>query len=148
MTPHRGVQAQGPLEQLIYISESVAPVASALQMSDILATARPNNRRDAITGALTAAAGRFIQIIEGPAASLDDLLARLRADTRHREVQIVARCPIDARDFPDWEMVSPRLAPDEIAVLADLLGRQDAGLDDYVPVLRRALARQGAVLDR
>ena len=148
MSLEKAERSSGPLEQLIYISESVAPVASALQMSDILATARPNNRRDAITGALTAADGRFIQIIEGPSASLDDLLSRLRADTRHREVQIVERRPVTVRAFPDWDMVSPRLAPDEIAALAALLVRAEAGLDAYVPVLRQALSRQDAVLDR
>lgn len=148
MTSHRGARPEGPLEQLIYISESVGPVASALQMSDILATARPNNRRDAITGALTAADGRFIQIIEGPAAALDDLLTRLKADTRHREVQIVERRPVGARDFAEWEMVSPRLAPNEIVAMTDLLAREDAGLDAYVPVFRQALGRQDALLDR
>ena len=55
-----------PLEQLIYASVSTPRVTSALQMSDILAVARPCNAKDGITGALTATRGRFVQIIEGP----------------------------------------------------------------------------------
>lgn len=102
MTP-RG----GGLEQLIYVSVAAGPVSSAMQMSDILAEARRNNARDGITGVLTAIDGRFLQIIEGCAAALDDLIARLREDDRHRDMRIMERRQVLGRNFASWDMVSP-----------------------------------------
>ena len=136
------------LEQLIYLSESVSPVASALAMSDILAVARPNNARDDITGALTATNGRFIQIVEGPAAALDDLMRRLASDTRHRVIEVLERRSVAARGFPTWDMVSPRLMAEEMTALDALMASEGAGLDDYIPVFTRALKRQEELLAR
>jgi hypothetical protein len=135
------------LEQLVYVSIAAVRVNSALQMSDLLAAARPNNARDGITGVLTAIDGRFIQIIEGDADMLDRLLVRLRADDRHRSVTVLDRRPVRARAFPGWEMVSPWLVATEIQVLAGLMDDEEARLDDYIPVLCRALGRQAALIE-
>ena len=134
------------LEQLVYASVSTPRVTSALQMSDILAVARPRNARDGVTGALTATDGRFIQIIEGPAGALDDLMARLDADRRHRAIEVLERRAVPKRAFAGWDMVSPRLVVDEAVALGELLGRADATLDDYIVVFTRALKRQDALL--
>ena len=138
--------ADEPLEQLLYASISTPRVTSALQMSDILAVARPNNARDQITGALTAANGRFIQIIEGPAAALDDLMARLGSDSRHQAIEVLGRRVIEQRAFAGWAMVSPRLMFDEAEALGALLNDEMAKLDDHIAVFLRALARQDALL--
>jgi len=135
------------LEQLVYLSIATVRVNSALQMSDLLAEARPNNARDGITGVLTAVDGRFIQIIEGSADVLDRLLVRLGTDPRHSGITVLARRRIRARAFPGWEMVSPRLVGSEIQAVAALLEAEDAGLDDYIPVLSRALGRQAALIE-
>lgn len=134
------------MDQLLYVSVGVVRVNSALQMADILAEARPNNARDGITGVLTAVDGRFIQVIEGAPERLDDLLRRLAEDRRHRDMIVLERRPIDERLFAGWEMVSPRLAPEETARLGDLLDADGAGLDDFVPLLAHAVARQADVL--
>lgn len=136
------------MEQLIYVSESVTTVTSAMAMSDILAVARPNNARDDITGVLTAADGRFIQIIEGPSAALDDLMARLSNDTRHRVMNVLERRSVPARTFPAWDMISPRLMAEEMTALTALLATRGTGLDDYIPVFISALERQDALLAR
>ena len=139
--------SDGPLEQLVYVSTAAIRVSSALQMADILATARPNNARDGITGALTAVDGRFIQIVEGARGALDHLLLRLLADERHRDVTVIQRRDIRARAFPEWDMVSPRLIAAETQALSALLDDEAAGLDDYIPVLSRAIGRQAALLE-
>jgi len=141
-------EAGGGLEQLIYISVAEGPAESAMQMSDILEEARPNNARDGITGALTAVDGRFLQIIEGPPAKLDDLLGRLGKDARHRDLDILERRQVLGRDFPGWDMVSPRLMPAEVNKLAVLLDEDRRDLDAYAPVFVEALMRQGAVLEQ
>lgn len=136
-----------PLEQLVYVSIGVIRVNSALQMADILATARPNNARDGITGALTAVDGSFIQIIEGARGALDHLLLRLMTDDRHRDLTVLERRSIRKRAFPGWDMLSPRLAVAEAQALSALLNDDQAGLDDFIPVMSRALGRQAALIE-
>ena len=135
------------LEQLVYVSRSVRGVTSAIGMSDILAEARPNNARDGITGCLTAIDGRFVQVIEGEADKLDDLINRLLRDERHTELRVLERRGIRERTFPDWDMLSPVLVTAEIDDLRFLM-RDDspAGLDAFVGPLLKALTRQSEVL--
>ncbi|MBU1347946.1 MAG: BLUF domain-containing protein [Alphaproteobacteria bacterium] len=140
-------EADREVTQLLYVSVSTADVSSGLQMSDILAEARPANARDDITGVLTAVSGRFVQIIEGEAKALDGLLVRLGGDRRHTDIRIRERRTVRHRMFGDWDMVSPRLAPVEILQIGMLIDDDDAGLDEFADALRRALNRQGAVIE-
>lgn len=133
--------------QLVYRSHSRDGAASALQMSDILSQARPLNARDGITGVLTVVDGTFVQIIEGTEAAVDDLLKRLLRDPRHSDVQVIDRRVSSRRLFADWDMVSPRLASDELAIVALLLQDEGARLADYGATLSRAVQRQDALLE-
>jgi len=135
------------VEQLVYVSRSVRSVNSAIGMSDILAEARPNNARDGITGCLTAIDGRFVQVIEGEADKLDDLLNRLLRDDRHTDMRVLERRTVDTRAFPQWDMLSPVLVTTEIDNLRHLM-RDDTGggLEDFIGPLQTALARQTEVL--
>lgn len=135
------------MEQLVYVSRSVRAVSSAIAMSDILAEARPNNARDGITGCLTAIDGRFVQVIEGEAGKLDDLINRLLRDERHTELRVLERRAVAERAFPQWDMLSPVLVTAEIDDLRRLM-RDDSGgrLDDFIGPLKTALARQSEVL--
>lgn len=136
-----------PLIQLVYRSVSTRGAASALQMSDILAQARPRNAQLGITGVLTAVDGQFVQIIEGPEAGIDILLAKLALDPRHTAMWVLERRPIGERAFGDWEMVSPRLAGLEAAQVALLLSVEAEEIDQFVPVLKEGIRRQEAVLE-
>lgn len=133
--------------QLLYRSESLNGADSALQMSDILVEARPNNARHDITGVLTAVGGNFVQIVEGPENAIDGLLARLLRDRRHRHLVVLERRSAVSRAFGDWDMVSPRLAPTELALMTLMLADERAGIDDYAMVLLAAVTHQEAVLE-
>lgn len=135
------------LAQLIYRSTSVTGAASALQMSDILAQARPRNARLGVTGVLTAIEGEFVQIIEGPEAGITALLASLELDRRHRHLRVLERRYVETRAFGDWEMVSPRLAPLEASQVALLLSADVTEIATYIPLLQHAIAHQDAVLE-
>jgi hypothetical protein len=132
----------GALVQLIYRSVSVHGVSSALQMSDILAQARPRNAQLGITGALTAINGDFLQVIEGPRASIDTLLVSLQRDARHTDIRVLEDRPITARAFGGWDMVSPKLIGLDIAQLALLLSVDAQDIDQYIPFLLEAIRRQ------
>lgn len=141
------MEADGDTEQLVYVSTCRHHIASAMEMSDILAQSRPANARDGITGVLTAVQGRFVQIIEGGSAALDGLMVRLLRDERHSNLTILERRAPPRRAFGDWDMVSPKLVPGEIALLELLLDDPNVGLDDLIPTLARAVTHQEAVLE-
>ena len=142
-----GVTEHGALAQLVYRSTSVSGVTSALEMSDILAEARPRNALLGITGVLTAVDGMFVQLIEGPVPSIDGLLVRLGEDRRHTDLQVMDRRLTHDRAFADWDMVSPRFAPTEITALSKLLSSGAPAIDDVVEILTLAVKRQDAILE-
>lgn len=91
------------LETLIYVS-AAAPDFDEAGIDGLLADARRRNARNGITGVLLYAEGGFLQVLEGPPEALDETMARIRKDDRHKGIIEVFRCPIDERGFPQWSM--------------------------------------------
>jgi hypothetical protein len=102
------------LYQLIYVSSAVGGAGSTvLSVADILGASDRNNRRDGITGLLSIANGRFLQVLEGTRIDLDRLMRRLREDTRHTDLTMLGEKPIRERAFGRWTMtraVTPELS--------------------------------------
>ena len=78
------------LERLVYESTATGTTGSIINLAVILAESQRNNDRDELTGALAAHDDRYIQVIEGPASALDNLLRRLEGDPRHRNIVILS----------------------------------------------------------
>ncbi len=91
------------MRQIIYQSVSTGPKAAAIA-PDILRGARPFNGMNGVTGLLLATGDRFMQVLEGPEDSVEVAMDRIRADSRHRDVEVLTDGPTDARAFPDWSM--------------------------------------------
>jgi len=72
--------------------------------------ARELNALDGITGLLVFNGTHFLQIVEGSAPAIDDLLGRLRRDTRHTGLEVRDERSIEARSFPDWSMELVRVS--------------------------------------
>ena len=104
-----------PLERLIYVSRARGSAADdLLTVSEIVGASAANNRRDDVTGILLAHQGRFLQAVEGRSAALDRLMARIEADPRHTQIEVLERRVIAERQFPYWEMAhghAPEGAP-------------------------------------
>ena len=83
---------------------------TADDLHDIHRTAREHNAIDGITGLLVFNGNRFLQIIEGAAPAIDDLLARLRRDPRHSGLEVRDERIVAARSFPDWSMELVRVS--------------------------------------
>jgi hypothetical protein len=97
------------LIRLVYRSENAISVSGArifVHYHDIVSTARKRNAEQHITGFLMFDRARYHQILEGEAADVDKLYARIMADTRHRNVETLSREDISERNFPDWSMGS------------------------------------------
>ena len=88
--------------QLVYVSS--ANRREAPDPVRILATSRRNNHRDSITGLLYSDAARFLQVLEGPEAKVEEAFARIQADPRHRALVVLSRRTVEAREFGNWEM--------------------------------------------
>lgn len=73
-------------------------------------TARELNALDGITGLLIFNGTHFLQIIEGARDAIDDLVKRLRRDSRHSGFEIRDEREISERSFPDWSMELVRVS--------------------------------------
>lgn len=103
--------------QLIYTSQPFGFDGAIL--AGILTTARRNNPRLGITGALICRDDVYLQLLEGDAGSIDALFARIARDDRHLEVILLNRAEVADRVFPAWAMLhdpahSWLWSPDEV----------------------------------
>lgn len=126
------------MKQLIYSSRPFGFDRATL--AGILVEARCNNKRDEITGALICRHDIYIQLIEGPAAAIDALYARIAVDNRHCEVRLALSSEASERMFPEWEMLDDELpsitwSPEEVA---------DGAIERTTPAALRAMFEQVA----
>src|SRR5512132_3247327 len=80
-------------------------------LEDIHRTAREQNSADGITGLLVFNGTHFLQIIEGSEKAIEDLVDRLRKDSRHSGFEIRDKRKIERRSFPDWRMELVQVNP-------------------------------------
>jgi len=93
------------MERLLYISESQIEHPDAQSVvADIVAGAQVKNFDLGITGALFFTGTYFAQILEGPRASVGQLMSSIIDDVRHTNIEIFDRLPITTRIFADWKM--------------------------------------------
>ncbi len=90
------------LAYLIYASHPFG--FSVSDLNGILSTARRNNARDGITGALIVRADLYLQWLEGPPAALATLFDRIQRDDRHLDVVHLDGGLVGERRFPGWLM--------------------------------------------
>lgn len=94
-----------PIEliHLIYCSTATHEMSEA-ELLELLQVAREQNPQLRLTGMLLYGGGVFLQVLEGPAASVDMLYKKLERDPRHHSLFLLEREPISERSFPDWSM--------------------------------------------
>jgi len=93
---------------LIYVSTSVK-LLNDEELLDILKVSRENNTLKDITGLLLYKGGNFMQVLEGPDELVNNLYEKIKADPRHKDVSIISREQISARQFSSWEMAFQNL---------------------------------------
>lgn len=91
------------LERIIYTSRATRRLRRC-DLEDILADARVKNAANDVTGYLLYDDGHFIQAIEGEQDTVEALVDRIADDDRHEAFQVLAREPIEQREFDDWAM--------------------------------------------
>lgn len=136
--------------RIVYASRATRdmPLSSVL---GLLAKARTANKARGITGALLYDKGIFLQVLEGPARSVDATYTAILGDKRHRDVQVLLRESIQTRLFSDWSMGHAEASLEDLDNLPGLNGFFRSGRTVYDmghPQIEAIIAafRKGAVL--
>ncbi|HEX9954984.1 MAG TPA: BLUF domain-containing protein, partial [Allosphingosinicella sp.] len=75
------------------------------QVADIVDVARARNSGLSVTGALVFSEQSFAQVLEGPAAAVEELMASIERDPRHHRLSVLIDASLAAgRRFSDWSM--------------------------------------------
>jgi len=88
---------------LIYIS-SATRVLNEVELLDMLAQSRANNKKQNVTGMLLYRNGAFLQVLEGEANDVDRVYNNILLDERNTGHYLIERKDIRERQFPDWSM--------------------------------------------
>jgi Sensors of blue-light using FAD len=109
MTDPSGRTAEPPVPgrtfRLIYRSRSLIPAPQRrVVLGEIFSVARPNNKRQQITGALLLTDDWFVQALEGEETAVRGLLAHIEQDPRHDSVRLLEAGDVPARVFSRWAM--------------------------------------------
>ncbi|WIB76814.1 BLUF domain-containing protein [Curtobacterium sp. MCPF17_002] len=102
------------LVSIVYMSRAVVPFDDAA-LAELLREARLRNEALGVSGILLAKDGRFMQLLEGPAFSVDDRFSVITNDRRHGEVKSLVREDIERRRFDGWSMAYRSLDDTDLA---------------------------------
>ncbi len=91
------------LDRLIYRSRATQEFGS-LALFHLLTQAQLRNEKLKVTGHLLYFKDHFTQCIEGPASSIELLWQELMRDTRHQDLELIARHTASERRFAQWSM--------------------------------------------
>jgi hypothetical protein len=133
------------ITSLTYVSKScLARSSAALEIDDIVERSSPRNEALAVRGALVFTERHFAQVLEGPKASIDELMASIRRDPRHEAVTVVCHGTIDDYRFQSWTLAYNGGASYMDQQVASLLRVHDGDYDDealrlYLLIRRLAL---------
>lgn len=113
--------------QVSYISSSVQPMATK-DLLALLQECREYNAGNGVTGMLLYGNGTFLQVLEGEEPVIDCLVAKIRKDRRHANLQILKRASIQSRQYSDWSMGFKRISSKELQNIENL---KDFGEKDF-----------------
>lgn len=114
------------INQLVYISQAVRKM-SLEDLTAIQKISKINNQPIDVTGSLFYNGGWFLQVLEGPAATLNTLYRKIEKDTRHKNSHILYNEPANFRVFSRWSMN-----------MTNLEDRQADKYDELVEVIEAA----------
>ncbi|CAN5256359.1 hypothetical protein BH24ACT10_BH24ACT10_12660 [soil metagenome] len=125
--------------RLIYPSRNRIPHDDRRrELGELFSAARSHNKKNGITGALLLSNESFVQTLEGEQHVVQELLGRIRADTRHDQLEILDTGLVDDRVFARWAMA--KVADDEDA--------SDMALIAHTDGIAKAAPREAATADQ
>jgi hypothetical protein len=98
--------------RVLYVSRAVGPQTTTVTAS-ILSTAQAHNRQNGIGGVLCQGKGLYLQVLEGERSAVNRLYARIVADSRHKDVEMLHLEEVSERRYAEWSMAHVNLADDD-----------------------------------
>ena len=128
--------------RLMYRSRNKIPVDQRkTELGTLFSTARSNNKKQQITGALLIFGDWFAQVLEGAEAPIRAIFAIIEQDPRHENISVIQSGPADERVFSRWAMA-------RVSVDGEPDIRLIAHTDGIAPAMRRSTTpEQDALLD-
>lgn len=88
---------------LIYVSRRISDrLPPNAEIDEIIAGLTESNARLGVRGAMLLTRQHVAQVLEGPEAAIDRLIAGIGCGPLHGQVIVIERKPIDGYRFPDW----------------------------------------------
>ena len=84
-----------------YVS-TATPAFDPARLDDLYAQGRAFNAPRRVSGVLLFCNGRFCQLLEGPAASMEEVIGRVQRSSLHTDLLTLHREPITLPVFPSW----------------------------------------------
>ena len=125
------------LVQVIYRSKAAYSLGHMSNL-DILREALARNKREGITGFLTRDQSHFLQILEGDAEPIDNLISAIGRDERASQMEVMQRGDCSERVFGDWSMGYFEISPREGSRIKDL------ALEECLPLLQKLASYEQA----
>ena len=97
------------LVRLVYASRAASALTQD-QLTTILRQSKAKNPAMGVTGVLCFSEGIFLQALEGGRSAVNQLYARIVADPRHQQVELLCYEEISERRFGSWSMGQVNLA--------------------------------------
>lgn len=116
----RETERAQPTYRLIYCSTAAtfAQDPQRKMLDALLPIAAARNEANDVTGVLVACGGRFLQVLEGPKAAVQQTYGAISIDPAHRNLHVIeGRATTAARSFPDWSFCGAAF-PADCRVLA------------------------------
>jgi hypothetical protein len=128
------------INQLVYLSQATRKMSSE-DLHAILKTAKQNNEPIDVTGSLFYNGGWFLQVLEGPPATLLELYKKIEKDPRHKNSRVLYNEPAKFRTFTRWSMNMTNLddrQADKYEELADVIdaAKSDRKIGAASPAVR------------
>ena len=116
------------------------------ELGSLFSTARRNNKRAGLSGALLLTGDWFVQVLEGDEATVQALYAVIEADPRHDSVSLLHSGPVPEPVFARWSMarVSEDGEPDIPLIAQAEVFAPAAGGGTWAAVHRRLAEWRGA----
>lgn len=89
-------------KRVIYVSEHKD--YSNQNLKNIIQASQKNNPDKNVTGCLISGENTYLQLLEGPSESVDELYLKIKKDKRHKNIEKLIEDKVDKRLFTSWSM--------------------------------------------
>ncbi|MEE4244304.1 MAG: BLUF domain-containing protein [Kangiellaceae bacterium] len=127
-----------PLVELVYTSQSISLLDEG-DVDSILDGAHEKNAKLNISGILIYNDGVFLQLIEGPRDSINQLFQSISHDARHFDINLISFSEVTQRNFESWEMGNLKNAETDGLVSDNLKNIKQSEYRDFLVAMSKLL---------